>query len=156
MDSTEYLRITEKYIDTAFKAALSYCKNKADAEDAVQNVFLKLLQTDTEFTDDKHIKHWLIRAVVNECKNNWKSFWHRNKVSFDELDTEPSYSESGSGEVFAVIMKLPNNYSTVLHLYYYEGFSVKEVAQILGISESNVQNRLMRARNKLKKLLEEE
>lgn len=153
MDSAEYLRISEKYIDTVYKSALSCCKNKADAEDAVQNAFLKLLKCDTEFTDDEHIKRWLIRVAVNECKNVWKSFWHRNIVSFDELEKEPEYSDEGVSEIFSEIMKLPKKYSVVIHLYYYEGYSVKEISQILSISESNVQIRLMRARNKLKEML---
>ena len=156
MNSAEYRRISEKYIDTVYKAALSCCKNKADAEDAVQNAFMKLLKTDTEFTDDEHIKRWLIRVAVNECKNVWKSFWHRNIVSFDELDKEPEYSESGQGELFSEIMKLPQKYSTVIHLYYYEGYNVKEISEILNISQSNVQIRLMRARNKLKEMLKKE
>ncbi len=156
MNSAEYRRISEKYINTVYKAALSCCKNKADAEDAVQNAFIKLLKTDTEFTDDEHIKKWLIRVAVNECKNVWKSFWHRNIVSFDELDKEPEYVENGQGELFSEIMKLPKKYSTVIHLYYYEGYSVKEISEILNISQSNVQIRLMRARNKLKEMLKEE
>ena len=155
MDSEEYIRIAEKYTDTVYRAALSYCKNKTDAEDAVQNAFVKLLRTDTQFSDEEHIRKWLIRVTVNECKNVWKSFWHRNIISFDELEKEPEYTEPDKQEILSEIMKLPAKYSIVIHLYYYEGYSVKEIAQILSISESNVQIRLMRARNKLKEMLEE-
>lgn len=155
MDSAEYIRIAELYTDAVYKAALSCCKNKADAEDAVQNAFVKLLGTDTQFSDEEHIKRWLIRVAVNECKNVWKSFWHRNIVSFEELEKEPEYIQPEKSEIFSEIMKLPQKYSVVIHLYYYEGYSVKEIAQIVSISESNVQVRLMRAREKLKKLLEE-
>ncbi len=156
MDSAEYLRISEKYIDTVYRSALSCCKNKADAEDAVQNAFLKLLKCDTEFNDDEHVKRWLIRVAVNECKNVWKSFRYRNIVSFDELEKEPEYSDEGKSEIFSEIMKLPKKYSVVIHLYYYEGYSVREISRILDISESNVQIRLMRGRNKLKETLSEE
>lgn len=156
MNSAEYRRISEKYIDTVYRAALSCCKNKADAEDAVQNAFMKLLKTDTEFTDDEHIKRWLIRVAVNECKNVWKSFRYRNIVSFEELEKEPEYFDSSQSELFSEIMKLPKKYSTVIHLYYYEGYSVKEISEILNISQSNVQIRLMRARNKLKEMLKKE
>lgn len=155
MDSEEYIRIAEKYTDTVYRAALSYCKNKTDAEDAVQNAFVKLLRTDTQFSDEEHVRKWLIRVTVNECKNVWKSFWHRNIISFDELEKEPEYTEPDKQEILSEIMKLPAKYSIVIHLYYYEGYSVKEIAQILSISESNVQIRLMRARNKLKEMLEE-
>lgn len=155
MDSEEYIRIAEKYTDTVYRAALSCCKNKPDAEDAVQNTFVKLLRTDTQFSDEEHIRKWLIRVAVNECKNVWKSFWHRNIISFDELEKEPEYTEPDKQELLSEIMKLPAKYSIVIHLYYYEGYNVKEIAQILSISESNVQIRLLRARNKLKEMLEE-
>ncbi|MGN1432779.1 MAG: RNA polymerase sigma factor [Ruminococcus sp.] len=156
METSEYIRIAEQYTDIVYRAALSYCKNINDAEDAVQNTFVKLLKTDTEFNDDEHIRKWLIRVAVNECKNIWKSFWRRNVTSFEELEKEPEYLESDKTELFSEVMKLPQKYRVVLHLYYYEGYCVKEIAQLVGISESNVQTRLMRARNKLKLQLEEE
>lgn len=155
METSEYIRIAEQYTDIVYRAAISYCKNKNDAEDAVQNTFVKLLKTDTEFNDDEHIRKWLIRVAVNECKNMWKSFWRRNVTSFEELEKEPEYIESDKTELFSEVMKLSQKYRVVLHLYYYEGYCVKEIAQLVGISESNVQTRLMRARNKLKLQLEE-
>lgn len=155
METSEYIRIAEQYTDIVYRAAISYCKNKNDAEDAVQNTFVKLLKTDTEFNDDEHIRKWLIRVAVNECKNMWKSFWRRNVTSFEELEKEPEYIKSDKTELFSEVMKLPQKYRVVLHLYYYEGYCVKEIAQLVGISESNVQTRLMRARNKLKLQLEE-
>lgn len=155
METSEYIRIAEQYTDIVYRAAISYCKNKNDAEDAVQNTFVKLLKTDTEFNDDEHIRKWLIRVAINECKNMWKSFWRRNVTSFEELEKEPEYIESDKTELFSEVMKLPQKYRVVLHLYYYEGYCVKEIARLVGISESNVQTRLMRARNKLKLQLEE-
>lgn len=155
METSEYIRIAEQYTDIVYRVAISYCKNKNDAEDAVQNTFVKLLKTDTEFNDDEHIRKWLIRVAVNECKNMWKSFWRRNVTSFEELEKEPEYIESDKTELFSEVMKLPQKYRVVLHLYYYEGYCVKEIARLVGISESNVQTRLMRARNKLKLQLEE-
>ena len=157
MDSTDYHRIVDKYLDDVYRTVLSCCKNKENAEDAVQNAFLKLLKAkDTEFTDEEHIKRWLIRVALNECKNVWKSFWQKNKISFDDLDTEPVYRDETHEELFHILSKLPQNYRAVIHLYYYEGYSVREITEILGISESNVQIRLKRARDKIKVLLEEE
>ena len=86
----------------------------------------------------------------------WKSFWNRNKISFDELETDLSYRDESHAELLEILDKLPANYRAVIHLYYYEGYSVKEIAMILSISESNVQVRLKRARDKMKVLLEEE
>lgn len=155
MDAFKFNAIANEYIDVVYRVSLSYCKNKSDAEDVVQNTFIKLLKTDTEFVDDEHIRNWLVKVAVNECKNISKSFWYRNITSFDELEKEPEYTQSDEKELFEEVMKLPKKYSVVLHLYYYEGYSVKEIAQILEISESNVQTRLMRARNKLKENLQE-
>ena len=123
MESKEYRRIAETYLDDVYRAVFCCCGNRENAEDAVQNAFLKLLrENEFKFNDDEHIKRWLITVALNECKNVWKSFWNRNKVSFD----------------------------------YYEEYSVKEIAAILGISESNVQVRLKRARDKMKVLIGEE
>ena len=79
MDACEFNRIAEEYTDVVYRATYSYCKNKSDAEDAVQNTFIKLLKTDTEFEDDEHIRKWLIKVAMNECKNMWKSFWRIGK-----------------------------------------------------------------------------
>ena len=156
MDAVKYHSICDRMIDDVYKAVLSCCKNKDDVDDAVQNAFLKLLKTDDEFSDDEHIKRWLIRVAINECKNTWRSFWHKNKVSFEDLETEPSYCDEIHGELLNTLNMLPQNYRAVIHLYYYEGYDVREIAEILNITESNVQIRLMRARNKMKKLLETE
>ena len=157
MDSTEYQNIAQTYLDDVYRTVYCCCKNKENAEDAVQNAFLKLLRSkNTEFTDEKHVKRWLIRVALNECKNMWGSFWNRNKLSFDELDTDPSYRDDAHEELIEALDKLPQNYRTVIHLYYYEGYSVKEISMIIGISESNVQVRLKRARDKMRMFLREE
>ena len=155
METAEFSRIAKQYTDIVYRAALSCCKNKSDAEDAVQNTFYKLLQSNVEFESDEHIRKWLIRVAVNECKSMWKSFWRKNVISFDDLDKEPEYIESDKREIFNEMMKLPQNYSAVLHLYYYEGYSCNEIGSILGISASNVQTRLLRARKMLKEKLKE-
>ena len=107
-------------------------------------------------------KERLVLNIINYMEEAYttfdtSSFWHKNKVSLENMTTEPSYSDTSteSKELMAVVMKLPKNYSTVIHLYYYEGYDVKEISKILGITESNVQIRLMRARNKLKSILKE-
>ena len=155
VDSSEFNRVVDKYTDVVFRSALSFCKSKSDAEDITQNAFMKLLKTEVDFESDDHIRKWLVRVVANESKSLWRSFWQRKVVSFDDLDYEPEYIDSQKGEIFAEIMKLPKKYCTVLHLYYYEGYKCNEIAPVLGISESNVQTRLMRARNMLKDKLGE-
>ena len=155
MDSSEFNRIVEKYIDVVFRAALSFCKNKCDAEDITQNAFMKLLKSETEYENDDHIRKWLIRVAANESKSLWRSFWRRKVISFNDLIDEPAYIDAEECEIFCEVMKLPKKYSSVLHLYYYEAYQCSEIASILGISESNVQTRLLRARNMLKDKLGE-
>ena len=157
MDSKEYHRIADRYLDDIYRIVFSYCKNKETTEDAVQNAFIKLLKSkNMKFTDDEHLKRWLIRVSLNECRNVWKSLWNRNKLSFDELDTDPAYRDETHEELINILEQLPPNYKAVIHLYYYERYPVKDIADILNISEANVQIRLKRARDKMRVLLEEE
>lgn len=155
MERREYDRLVDRYIDDVYRIALNCCRNNADAEDAVQNTFLKLLTTDTKFTDDDHIRRWLIRVAVNDCKNNLSSFWRRKVTYFDELPREPEGFSEDERWLLSEIDRLPPKYSAVLHLYYYEGYKCGEIAELLCISESNVQTRLQRARKLLKTNLEE-
>ena len=155
MEKQEYERIVRVYIDDVFRTALACCRNRSEAEDAVQNTFLKLMTSAPNFTDEEHIRRWLIRVAVNESKNFLKSAWRRNVSYLDELENEPVRDSSRDDGLLDVIGSLPVKYSSVLHLFYYEGYRCSEIAELLHISESNVQTRLMRARNMLKKQLEE-
>ncbi|MBQ8326905.1 MAG: sigma-70 family RNA polymerase sigma factor [Lachnospiraceae bacterium] len=151
-----YDEIADKYVDIVYRTALSYCKNKEDAEDVVQNTFVKLLRTNPDFSDEKHIRHWLIRVAINECKDIWKSFWRKNVTSIELLECDVEAVPNEQKDLFESVMKLPSKYSIVLHLYYYEGYHVNEIAALLNISETNVQTRLMRARKQLKLQLKED
>lgn len=156
MEGAEFQRIAEKYIDIVYRTTLSYCNSKSDAEDAVQNAFYKLLKSDVVFENDEHIRRWLVKVAINECKMIWRSFWRKNIISFEDLNNEPDYVEMKNKEIFYEIMKLPPKYRTVLHLYYYEGYHCDEISEILKITITSVQTRLMRARNMLKEKLKEE
>ena len=150
LNSSEFNRIVDKFADVVFRSALSFCKNKSDAEDITQITFMKLLKSKTDFESDDHIRKWLIRVAANESKSLWRSFWIRRVISFNDLDYEPAYINPEKNEILTEVMKLPEKYRTVLHLYYYENYHCDEIASVLGISESNVQTRLMRARKMLK------
>lgn len=153
----DYEKIVEENINFVYRAAVCYCKNTRDAEDIVQNTFLKLLQSGQEFQDKEHTRKWLVRVAVNECKNMWKSYWNRNVISLETLEYEKEAVRTDEQkELLQAVMGLPPKYRIVIHLYYYEGYHVKEIADMLHLSESNVQIRLMRARKKLKEYLKEE
>ena len=151
MNSKEYQRLADQYIDMVYRVALNGCKNKYDADDVVQNTFIKLLKCKKQFEDDEHVRNWLLRVAVNECNSIWNSSWRKKVVSLEESrEEEPAFSTSEKSELYDVVMKLSPKYRQVVYLYYYEEFSVKEVAEVLRISETAVQTRLQRARQKLK------
>ena len=160
MDRARFESVAEKYLDSVYRAAVNYCKNADDAADAVQNAFFKLMTTDKVFEDDEHVHRWLIRVTINECKGFWRSFWRRNVISLDALHDEnennPVFCQTddhGSislAEIWNAVTALPAKYSIVLHLHYHEGYTVEEIAEILGLTPSNVLIRLHRGRTKLK------
>lgn len=150
MDSKEYKRLADQYIDMVYRVALNGCKNKYDADDVVQNTFIKLLKCKKQFDTDEHVRNWLIRVAVNECNSLWNSSWRKKVTSLDEREDEPAFTTPEKSELYDLVMKLPPKYRQVVYLYYYEEFSVKEVAEMVKISETAVQTRLQRARKKLK------
>lgn len=155
MDIKDFERLTKLYIDSVYRVALNGCKSIADAEDVTQTVFVKLWQIKPEFEDDCHAKRWLIRVAVNECNSLWRSPWRKNTLPLEDLPKEPTFSTPDKSELYYAVKELPQKYRQVVHLYYYEGYSVKETAEILRISESAVQTRLLRARQYLKDRLKE-
>ena len=166
MNGTEYSRIVNEYTDTVYRAALSCAKSPADAEDVVQSTFEKLLLRKQGFENEEHVRRWLLRVAVNECNSLWSSFWRRN-VSLAETMPEtdgsagllfgtPDFANDTKRELYEAVMELPGKYRVVIHLFYYEGYSGKEIAKLLHISEANVRTRLVRAREHLKQRLKEE
>lgn len=143
------------YADVSYRVALSYCKNTYDAEDIVQNVLLKLVQGELHFEDDTHVRKWVVRVTVNECKSLWRSFWKKNISSLEEADEPMVFSSPEKSDLFYALQKLSPKYRIVIHLYYYEEYSIKEIAKLLHLKETTVQTQLMRARNFLKQQLKE-
>jgi len=150
----QYTYLVKKYIDTVFRVALNYLKNRADAEDICQDVFLKLLQQKKPFDSEEHLRNWLIRVTINACKNVLRSPWHRRE-SLDDHVPVLEFTKDGRGELYYAVMELPVHYRVPLYLYYYEGYSTQEIASILGMPKNTVCTRLNRARQLLRKELEE-
>jgi len=148
----EFLRTYHKYLRTVFGIALSYTKNDTDACDIAQEVFMKYYTSRKRFNDDEHLKAWLIRVTINACKKYLLSSWIKRTVPLDE--TIPFDSKEDS-DLFSAVMDLPLKYRTVVHLHYYEGYSIAEIASLLKTKESTIKVRLMRARTKLKEKLKE-
>ena len=155
MDSICYEQIVRKNIDTIYRIAISYTKTPADADDIVQQTFMKLLTKNVLLTDDEHVKRWLIRVCVNECNSLFSSFWRKNVESIDAMATEPEFTMQESSELYEAIKELPAKCGVVIYLFYYEGYSSKEIADILHIKEATVRTRLVRARKLLRTQLKE-
>ncbi len=158
MEPSNYLKAVDSYGNTMYRIARSYCRCHADAEDIVQSAFEKLLMAKVEFQDEQHLKKWLIRVTVNEAKNLCASFWKRHMVPWENSQTSQAYDFSypEQSDLYDAVQKLPIKYRSVVHLYYYEDYSIKEIADILKLRETTVQTQLMRARKKLKEILKED
>ena len=144
--------LIDKYATLLFR--ISYCVlcNKDDAEDAVQETFLRYLIKMPEFSSEEHEKAWLIKVVANISKNVIKLRLRRNVVPFDEL-SEIGVNDKDS-EIFELVLNLPSKYNLVLILYYIEGYKTKEISDILNISEDTARKRLQKGRELLKKEFE--
>lgn len=151
MTEAEFLAAFHRQKDRVYRLALSYTKSVPDAEDVCQTVFLKLLQQPTRPPEAE--KAWLIRVTANQCRDLLKSSWRRRTAPLEEA---VYFSVPEDQELFQAVMALPPKDRVVIHLHYYEGYTAREIGSQLGISESAVQNRLMRARKRLKSLLKEE
>ncbi|MBQ1431215.1 MAG: sigma-70 family RNA polymerase sigma factor [Firmicutes bacterium] len=145
-----------KYRDRVFAVGFNYFRNSMDADDVVQETFLKLLRSNKDFESEEHLRNWIMKVAVNECKRVTLSSWFKRRESLEEYADKLVFEEVGDRDLFDKVMRLPKNYRQVTHLFYYEGYSVKEIAGILGIRETTVTTRLSRARKKLKDQLKGE
>lgn len=146
----KYVRL---YHTILYLLAFSYVRSRAEAEYICQDAFVRMMCFRGEFTTDEDCKRWLIRVIINLSKNLLKSCRRTRTEEIDENIPQKSPAES---ELLELVKSLPPEYGAVIHLFYYEGYSVKEIAVMLGISVTAVTSRLSRGRRRLKKLLTEE
>lgn len=150
MNNDELCRYIKLYHQTVYRAVFSYLHNASEAEDIVQETFVKLFGTNKSFESDEHCKAWLIRVATNLSKNLLKSFRYSHTEELSEAIPIENKAESELADALSV---LPPKYRAVIHLHYFEGYSSKEIAEILGLSTTAVTTRLARAREKLKALM---
>lgn len=139
----------DKYSPTLYRICVLRLGNKQDAEDAMQNTFIKYCYKSPVFSGEEEEKAWLIRVAVNCCKDFQKSFWQKNTVGLNEAASISTGVIEEAVKLIDVFELSPKN-RVVLDLYYYEGYTIKEISDILRISEKSVSSRLSRARQKLK------
>ncbi len=154
MTQTELTELVEVYSPMLLRAALTRLSAPADAEDAVQEVFLKVLDRQPHFRDGEHAKAWLIRATLNQASDLRRR--RRDDAPLDEALTAQSDTAEERLDLLSAVRSLPPTYSAVIHLYYYEGYSIKEIAKLLALPSPTVGTRLARGRERLRRLLKED
>lgn len=143
----------QRNVKMIYSIALMHLRIPADAEDAVQSVFLKYLKISPAFNDLGYEKAWFITTTKNYCRNILKCWWHSRKTDSD-LSTESSWDKSDpDGEVVQKLMELPEKYKDVLYLYYFEEYSIKEISELLNRNQSTIRTQLCKGRERLKKKL---
>jgi len=147
----QYNKIVENYSDMIFRIAHQYLYNKYDAEDIVQEVFVKLLSRKVIFKDEEHVKSWLIRVTINQCLDYKKSLVKRSTVPIENMEIPFEHKEEGILEELQLLKEDERN---ILYLYYYEGYKIKEIAKILKQKQNTINSKLTRARKKLKEIME--
>ncbi len=150
-----FTAIAEKYMDTIYRVAYSWTKHSQDANDVTQEVLLQLYKSTKAFESEAHLKNWLIRVTINQCKMLFRAPW-RKAENIDDYANTLGFEESNHLALFQSVMKLDKKYRVPLMLFYYEGYSTAEIASLMGIPEKTVSTRLHRARAKLKEELKEE
>lgn len=147
-------RLYQQLLPTVYRAAYTYLKNPSDSEDAAQEAFLRLVQSRRTYSDERQVKAWLIVTVGNIAKDTLRRR-SRGEVNLDDHPELPAPSRD-SGELLAALLTLPEKWKTAMYLYYYEGYSVREIARAMGQPEGTVKSWLHRARRMLREVLEED
>lgn len=153
--------VVRYYSDMVWRLALTKTRSEADAEDIFQEVFCKLVMNEKPFESEEHRKAWIIRVTINCCNSHFVAPWRRNIGSIEDVLIDVADEDAvipgddDSPDVYAEVLRLPDNMKEVVLLYYYEELSIREISEILGITEVNVKKRLSRARQKLKLELKE-
>ena len=146
-------RVGERWGDMVYRLALARTANVPDAEDVFQEVFLRYFRHEDRFRSDEHRKAWLIRCTLNRAKSLLGSAGRKRTVPLEtaeEVGVEDDYRE-----VYAAVLSLPAKYRAAIHLHYFEGLSVTEIAQMLNVPEGTVKSQLSRGRALLRDMLEE-
>ncbi len=154
MEEQEARRLVERYSDMILRLSISYLKSRQEAEDVCQNVFMKYISTNIAFQSEEHEKAWIIRTTINACKDILKSAYHKKMVVTEEVWNGISQDEDAFWEVREAVFALPIKYRIAIYLYYFEGYSAKEIAKMLGKTQNAVSLSLSRGRRKLREMLE--
>ena len=152
--------IIDRYADMVYRLAVSQVRNRTDADDIFQEVFVRLVRHVKDLQDMEHAKAWLIRVTINCTKKHFGQYWNKNVFPIEETEEVPKREEGFEqaekkidNPVMQAVAKLPPKYRGCVHLFYFEELSVKEIAEMTDQTESTVKSRLHRARKMLKEML---
>ena len=149
----DFEEAAEKYRDHIYAVAFNFFRNSSDADDVVQDVLLKLYRSQREFESDEHVRNWLLRVAVNHCRKISVSSWFKKNIPLEEYAASLEYETPEESDLFFAVMALPKKYRIIVHLFYYEDYSTREIAEMLRLKEPTVRTRLLRARKLLKERL---
>ena len=159
MDMNLFSTSVNNHRTMVFRIAYSYTKDTHDADDITQEVFLKLYKTEIQFAADENIKAWLIRVTINQAKSLLKTVWKVRRTDFSENTASLMNAKAADSlsddclDLYQYVEGLKPKYRTIIYLYYYEQYSVKEIAELLKIRTTTVTTQLSRARTQLKEIL---
>lgn len=146
-DTEKIKKVIEKYSDMVYKVAITRTESIENAEDIFQEVFIKYSQKMPSFENEEHEKAWFIRVTINLTKNLHNQAWNRKTIP---LEDNLKFEKREEANVFLAVNQLPQNYKTVIYLFYYEGYKVKEISKIMKTREGTIKTWLSRARESLK------
>lgn len=155
MTEEKFIQAVKRNSQRLFVIAFSYLKNKHDAEDALQNAFLKLWKSKIEFDDDLGIDKWLTKVLVNDCKNFFNLSFRQNK-SIEEVYDVSTFDKYFNVDLYNAVMSLNKKERLCVILFYYDDLTISDISKVTGIKESTVKSLLKRSRNKLKLKLGDE
>lgn len=148
----EIIEIYNRHVDTVYRVCFSFMKNRPEAEDMVQETFLRLITSGNSFENERHEKAWLIVTASNLCRDSLKKWWRRNE-NIEDYSSSLIEMTHADNEVLDAILTLPNDYKCVVYMYYYEGYTTPEIADFLHCPQATVRSRLSRARKQLSFML---
>lgn len=160
MIDSEFNLCTDKYLKMVYRIAFHYFRNREEAEDIAQDVFMKLYSSDFTLEKEDEIKAWLIRVTWNTCHSSFRNPFVKKRSDLEQYEWEEIPDRHSSVQdyltqkvVLDAVLSLPEKYRILTYLYYYEDYSCREIGEILEMKETTVQTRLFRARKKLKGIL---
>lgn len=155
LTTEEVASLYRHHAGMVYQISLMLLKNGPDAEDNLQTVFRKAMERDEPFDGPDHERAWLIVTARNECKNQLRHWWRTKRADVEALDSL-TWEQPGDGELWELILTLPEHEKMALYLHYYQGYSTDETAELMRSKPSTVRSWLCRARRRLKDLLEED